>query len=77
MNFFSTTKTLGILGGGQLGKMLLYSTRKWDIKTKVLDPSESAPCRLASDIFIQGDLTDFQTVYDFYRFSCLPLLEKK
>ena len=38
MNFFSTTKTLGILGGGQLGKMLLYSTRKWDIKTKVLDP---------------------------------------
>ena len=65
MNFFSTTKTLGILGGGQLGKMLLYSTRKWDIKTKVLDPSESAPCRLASDIFVQGDLTDFQTVYDF------------
>ena len=65
MNFFSTTKTLGILGGGQLGKMLLYSTRKWDIKTKVLDPCESAPCRLASDIFVQGDLTDFQTVYDF------------
>ena len=65
MNFFSTSKTLGILGGGQLGKMLLYSTRKWDIKTKVLDPSESAPSRLASDIFVQGDLTDFQTVYDF------------
>ena len=65
MNFFSTTKTLGILGGGQLGKMLLYSTRKWDIKTKVLDPSDGAPCRLASDIFIKGDLTDFHTVYEF------------
>ena len=65
MNFFSTGKTLGILGGGQLGKMLLYSTRKLDIKTKVLDPSDSAPAKLASDIFVQGDLTDFQTVYDF------------
>jgi 5-(carboxyamino)imidazole ribonucleotide synthase len=63
--FFSTVKTLGILGGGQLGKMLLYSTRKLDIKTKVLDPSDSAPAKLASDIFVQGDLTDFQTVYDF------------
>ncbi|MEK9603143.1 MAG: 5-(carboxyamino)imidazole ribonucleotide synthase [Flavobacteriaceae bacterium] len=65
MDFFSTSKTLGILGGGQLGKMLLYTTRKWDIKTKVLDPSENAPARLACDNFIQGDLTDFQTVYDF------------
>lgn len=65
MNFFSTGKTLGILGGGQLGKMLLYSTRKFDVKTKVLDPSDSAPAKLASDIFVQGDLTDFQTVYDF------------
>ena len=65
MEFFSTTKTLGILGGGQLGKMLLYTTRKWDIKTKVLDPSENAPARLASDHFVQGKLTDFQTVYDF------------
>jgi 5-(carboxyamino)imidazole ribonucleotide synthase len=45
--------------------MLLYSTRKFDIKTKVLDPSDSAPAKLASDIFVRGDLTDFQTVYDF------------
>ena len=65
MDFFSTPKTLGILGGGQLGKMLLYTTRKWDIKTKVLDPSGSAPAKLAADQFVQGDLTDFKTVYDF------------
>ena len=65
MEFFSTTKTLGILGGGQLGKMLLYTTRKWDIKTKVLDPSESAPARLACDEFVMGSFTDFQTVYEF------------
>ena len=65
MNFFSTSKTLGILGGGQLGKMLLYTTRKWDIKTSVLDPKEDAPARLACDSFTKGDLTNFQAVYDF------------
>ena len=65
MEFFSTSKTLGILGGGQLGKMLLYTTRKWDIKTSVLDPNENAPAKLACDSFTKGDLTDFQAVYDF------------
>ena len=65
MSFFSTHKTLGILGGGQLGKMLLYTTRKWDIKTHVLDPSEEAPCKLACDYFEVGDFKDFQTVYNF------------
>jgi 5-(carboxyamino)imidazole ribonucleotide synthase len=65
MNFFSTNKKLGILGGGQLGKMLLYSTRKWDIRTFVLDTNYEAPAKLACDVFIQGDLTDYQTVLDF------------
>ena len=67
MSFFSTHKTLGILGGGQLGKMLLYTTRKWDITTHVLDPSSEAPARLACDLFIQGDLMDFDTVVAFGR----------
>lgn len=65
MSFFSTHKTLGILGGGQLGKMMLYTTRKWDIKTHVLDPSEEAPSKLACDYFEVGDFKDYQTVYEF------------
>lgn len=65
MNYFSTNFTLGILGGGQLGKMMLYETRKWDIRTHVLDPSTEAPCRIACDYFEQGDLMDFETVYNF------------
>lgn len=65
MNYFSTNFTLGILGGGQLGKMMLYETRKWDIRTHVLDPSPEAPCRIATDYFEQGDLMDFETVYNF------------
>ena len=65
MRFFSTTKTIGILGGGQLGKMLLNTTRQWDINTHVMDPNELAPARLGSNIFVQGDLMDYQTVVDF------------
>ncbi|MCK5825117.1 MAG: 5-(carboxyamino)imidazole ribonucleotide synthase [Ichthyobacteriaceae bacterium] len=64
-NIFSSDFTLGILGGGQLGKMLLAVTRTWDIKTKVLDPSAEAPGRLAANEFQQGSLTDFDTVYNF------------
>ena len=63
--YFSSNFTLGILGGGQLGKMLLYETRKFDIKTRVLDPSDKAPCKIACDVFEQGDLMDFETVYNF------------
>ena len=65
MNYFSSDFKLGILGGGQLGKMLLFDTRKFDIKTYVLDPSDEAPCKIACDQFVQGDLMDFETVYRF------------
>ena len=64
-HYFSSNFTLGILGGGQLGKMLLTETRKFDITTKVLDPSADAPCHIACNTFIQGTLTDFDTVYRF------------
>ena len=65
MGYFSTTKTIGILGGGQLGKMLLNTTRQWDINTHVLDPNNLAPARIGSNAFVQGDLMDYQTVIDF------------
>ena len=64
-HYFSSEFTLGILGGGQLGKMLLYETRKFDIKTNVIDPSNEAPCKIACDYFEIGDLMDFDTVYNF------------
>ena len=65
MNYFSSDFKLGILGGGQLGKMMLYDTRKFDIQTYVLDPSNGAPCKIACDKFFQGSLLDFDTVYNF------------
>ncbi|WP_047246302.1 5-(carboxyamino)imidazole ribonucleotide synthase [Maribacter thermophilus] len=65
MDYFSSNFRLGILGGGQLGKMMLYETRKWDIWTKVLDASPEAPSKLACNKFVQGNLLDYDTVYNF------------
>ena len=65
MDYFSSNFKLGILGGGQLGKMLLSETRKFDIYTKVLDPSNEAPCKISANEFVQGDLMDYETVYNF------------
>ncbi len=64
-NYFSSKFKLGILGGGQLGKMMLYETRKYDIQTHVLDPNPEAPCKIACDHFQQGNLMDYDTVYNF------------
>lgn len=65
MNFFSSEFRLGILGGGQLGKMLLTETQKLDIQTLVLDPNEEAPARIGCNGFYKGSLLDFDTVYQF------------
>ena len=65
MHVFSSQYKVGILGGGQLGKMLLYNTRKFDIYTCVLDPNPDAPCKLACNEFFVGDLMDFDTVFEF------------
>ncbi|MFV8281984.1 5-(carboxyamino)imidazole ribonucleotide synthase [Christiangramia marina] len=67
VNYFSSDFKLGILGGGQLGKMMLYETRKYDIQTLVLDPSSEAPSRISCDYFEQGDLMEYETVLQFGR----------
>tara|TARA_Y200000002_G_scaffold382626_1_gene400391 strand:- start:440 stop:1597 length:1158 start_codon:yes stop_codon:yes gene_type:complete len=65
MSFFSGKQKIGILGGGQLGKMLLNTTTKWDIHTKVMDPSIEAPSRISCNEFVKGDLMDYQDVFKF------------
>lgn len=65
MHLFSSQHKVGILGGGQLGKMLLYTTRKFDIQTYVLDPNPEAPSKIACDAFFVGDLMDYETVFEF------------
>lgn len=65
MNYFSSDFKLGIIGGGQLGKMLLTETRKFDITTFVLDPSKDAPAQFGANKFFIGNLLDYDTVYQF------------
>ena len=65
MNLFSNNKILGIIGGGQLGKMLLNDTFKWNITTYVLDPDKDAPAKQFCNKFYCGDLNDFDTIYQF------------
>lgn len=64
-NYFSSNFKLGVLGGGQLGRMLLAETQKFDIYTIILDGAKNAPCADICNEFHQGDLMDFQTVYNF------------
>lgn len=75
MNYFSSDFRLGILGGGQLGKMLLTETRKFDIQTFVLNPSEEAPSRFGCNNFYKGSLMDFDTVYQFGKMVNLLTIE--
>ncbi len=65
MNYSKSDFTLGILGGGQLGKMLLQVTSRLSIKTKVLDPSNDSPCKEICSEFTKGQLMDFDAVYNF------------
>tara|TARA_B100000579_G_scaffold129855_1_gene104849 strand:- start:2468 stop:3619 length:1152 start_codon:yes stop_codon:yes gene_type:complete len=65
MQFFSSDFKLGILGGGQLGKMLLYDAKRYDLHTKVMDSNKDAPCNKIADDFIIGDITDYNDVINF------------
>ncbi|MFN8326199.1 5-(carboxyamino)imidazole ribonucleotide synthase [Flavobacterium sp.] len=75
MNYFSSDFKLGILGGGQLGKMLLAETRKFDIQTYILDPSAEAPSQYGATKFFRGSLMDFDTVYQFGKIVNLLTIE--
>lgn len=64
INKFPNTLKLGILGGGQLGRMLIQSGIDFNIPFAVLDPDAHAPCSTLTT-FTQGKLTDFNTVMNF------------
>lgn len=65
MPLFEKNFKIGLLGGGQLGRMLLQAAIDLDIYLKVLDPDPEAPCALIAPEFIKGSFLDFETVYQF------------
>lgn len=56
---------LGIIAGGQLGKMLIQEASKWDLITYVLDNDENCPARSIASHYIKGNHLDFDAVYHF------------
>ncbi|MDG2141223.1 MAG: 5-(carboxyamino)imidazole ribonucleotide synthase [Gammaproteobacteria bacterium] len=72
--FFRDFK-LGIIGGGQLGRMLLQACPNFNLYTCVLDPSEDGPCKGLANEYTQGSLQDYQTVYAFGKQADLLTIE--
>lgn len=56
---------LGIIAGGQLGKMLIQEASKWNITTYVLDNDRDCPAGSIASQFILGSNLDFNSVYQF------------
>ena len=61
----SQSPILGVLGGGQLGRMLIQSAINYNQDIHILDPDPNAPCKDLSQRFTVGSLKDFDTVYAF------------
>jgi len=64
--FYQNLK-LGVLGGGQLGRMLLQPCANFDVTTHIMDPNPEAPCAHLANEFVVGDFKDFDAVYNFGR----------
>lgn len=62
--FYGNLK-VGILGGGQLGRMWIQNALNYNVTCAVIDPDANAPCKNICDDFTVGDITDFDTVYKF------------
>jgi 5-(carboxyamino)imidazole ribonucleotide synthase len=56
---------LGVLGGGQLGRMLIQTAINYNQDIHILDPDPNAPCKDLAQEFTVGSLKDFDTVYEF------------
>lgn len=61
----SHSQILGVLGGGQLGRMLIQSAINYNQDVHILDPDPNAPCKDIAQRFQVGSLKDFDTVYAF------------
>lgn len=56
---------MGVIAGGQLGKMLIQEASRWDITSYVLDPDEACSARGVASVYVKGDFRDFDDVYNF------------
>lgn len=66
---------IGILGGGQLGRMLIQNAINYNLNISILDPDKNAPCKHIVKNFTNGSLTDYDTVYKFGKDKDLITIE--
>ncbi len=72
---FKNNVKIGILGGGQLGKMLIQTALDLDLDISVLENDPNCPCAAISGNFILGDIMDFDTVYNFGKTADIITIE--
>jgi 5-(carboxyamino)imidazole ribonucleotide synthase len=65
MYFQPSKLKIGVLGGGQLGRMMIQSAINYNLYVCCLDPDANAPCKTMANEFTVGDLNDYDTVYKF------------
>ena len=75
MSQYSQDIKLGVLGGGQLGRMLIQEAINYNLHINILDPAENAPCRSLAHEFTHGSLTDYDSVLAFGRQCDLVTVE--
>jgi 5-(carboxyamino)imidazole ribonucleotide synthase len=63
--WYGKSQRLGILGGGQLGRMFIQDAIAFDVAVHSLDPDKNAPCKEIANEFTVGSLTDYDTVMNF------------
>ena len=62
-------KTIGIIGGGQLGRMLAMSAKEMGYKIAILDRSDMCCAKIFSDVFIKANFDDFEKVEELCKHS--------
>lgn len=63
--WYGHSSRLGMVGGGQLGRMFIQEAINFDVHVHVLDPDAKAPCKHIAHSFTQGSLNDYDTLYTF------------
>lgn len=70
-----TDLRIGVLGGGQLGRMMIQSAIDYNLDIHMMDPDTNAPCSHIASSFRTGDLKDYETVLDFGKDKDLITIE--
>ena len=74
-NWNSKEFKIGVLGGGQLGRMLIQEATNLNLHIHILDPDKNAPCSSIAQSFTCAPLTDYDAVMEFGKDKSLITVE--